>query len=113
MKRLAVTVVLAGFVTALLPIAAEAGCRWAGTAPFCSGRCGGNEIQIARRGGSIIRGTPYGEVGEPPYGRNCATGSKALCCTRCPPGLVWREAGGNRFDTFCVTPAERAAARRR
>ena len=34
-------------------------------------------------------------------------GTKALCCTRCPSGLVWRERGGNKFDTVCVTPEER------
>ena len=84
---------------------ADAQCVWRGTAPACAGECKPNEILRERRGGGLI--TPFGGPGEPPYGSNCITGTKALCCPRCPSGLVWREAGGNKFDVTCVTPAQR------
>jgi hypothetical protein len=52
-------------------------CRWSGTAPFCSGLCRGNEIQIKRnRWGRTTTGR----------GNRCASGTKALCCRRISGG---------------------------
>jgi hypothetical protein len=98
-----VLVFMAGLFTASQ---AQASCRWAGTAPICNGRCSGNEIQLEK-----FRG-PYVKRGQPSFGSQCLSGTKALCCTRCPTGLVWREQRGNKYDTICVTPQERAKAQR-
>ncbi len=77
--------VLALFTLALLVMfgsPAEAGCRWDGTAPACSGSCNANEIQKTRESGAIF-GSFVAE-GTPDFGEACFTGSKALCCTRTP-----------------------------
>jgi hypothetical protein len=84
---------------------AQAGCRWDGTAPSCSGSCNSNETEFLREGGLT---SPFGSEGVPDFGKACILGgSKALCCERCPSGLVWREKDGNRYDVVCVTPEER------
>jgi len=98
---------LASVSIVLLATPVEAACRWDGTAPVCAGECNAGEILMERRGGGLI--TPFGTPGEPPYGSNCVTGTKALCCPRCPSGLVWRDT--HKYDVVCVTPAERDAAR--
>jgi len=54
-------------------------CRWDGTAPFCSGECGGNETELTRLGSIPDFWIPP-FVTIPPFGASCATGSKALCC---------------------------------
>jgi hypothetical protein len=102
MSRKLVTLLSTVLVVGLLATAANAGCVWKGTAPFCSGHCNAGEIQIKRQS------TNYTSPEEPGFGSKCATGAKALCCTACPSGLVWREK--TYLDVVCVTPAERAAA---
>jgi hypothetical protein len=102
MSRNLVTLLSTVLFVGLLANAANAGCVWKGTAPFCSGHCNAGEIQIKRQS------TNYTSPGEPGFGSKCATGAKALCCTACPSGLVWREK--TYLDVVCVTPAERAAA---
>jgi hypothetical protein len=64
----------------VLPAAAQS-CRWAGTAPLCSGTCSGNETEITRLD-KIPDGwtSPFVNI-NPPFGDNCGTGTKALCCT--------------------------------
>jgi hypothetical protein len=81
----------------------RADCVWRGTAPICAGECNADEIEAKRQG------TDYIAEGEPNFGQYCYTGTKALCCTRCPEGLVWRES--RYLDTACVTPAERDAGK--
>jgi hypothetical protein len=82
---------------------AHAGCVWRGTAPICAGNCNSNEIEVKRLNG------PYVAESEPNFGKGCVSGTKALCCTRCPQGLVWRDS--HYLDTVCVTPAERDGAK--
>jgi hypothetical protein len=82
---------------------ARAECVWRGTAPACAGECNAAEIEVKRQG------TDYVAEGEPDFGQYCYAGTKALCCTRCPQGLVWRDS--HYLDTVCVTPAERDAAK--
>ncbi|MFN7939772.1 MAG: hypothetical protein U0R19_40975 [Bryobacteraceae bacterium] len=90
-------------------------CRWDGTAPFCDGSCGGDEVRA-----------------EPPAGSNsgnsCWTGSKVYCCKlgnssqplvgarecsygpgTCIRGYVWRDARPG--DKVCVTPQTRTQAK--
>jgi hypothetical protein len=103
MSQKLVALLSTAFIVALpLTTTAQAGCVWRGTAPICSGRCNANEIQVDVSGSGRVR------AGEPRFGETCFSGSKALCCTRCPSGLVWREK--TFLDVVCVTPAERAAA---
>lgn len=52
--------------------------RWDGTAPFCSGECNSNEIEITRA--TSPPGSPPAYNG-PQFGSACATGTKALCMT--------------------------------
>jgi hypothetical protein len=81
------------FVLALFtldtPFATAQSCRWDGTAPFCSGSCGANENELTRLG-SIpdFWVPPFVEV-NPPFGANCVTGSKALCCSTPGPHCRW------------------------
>jgi hypothetical protein len=88
----------------------EMGCRWDGRGPFCAGSCKSDEVEMKRRGTKA----QDLEVGEPVLdspGPFCVSGTKAMCCTRCPAGLVYRQ-GSSRFDLVCVTPAQRDAAKR-
>lgn len=55
-------------------------CRWDGTAPFCDGSCGGSETEVTRLDAIPSHWTaPFVNV-NPPFGSNCVTGTKALCC---------------------------------
>jgi hypothetical protein len=77
-------------VSFLVPSDASAqNCRWDGTAPFCSGSCGGGETEITR-----MSGIP--DFWEPPmvnmpadFGAECLTGSKALCCSQAGVTCRW------------------------
>ncbi len=68
-------------------------CRWDGTAPFCSGECGDNETEKLRAS-SGSGGTQNVESSNP-FGGDCATGSKALCCKT--PGRTCRWDGTAPF----------------
>lgn len=94
--RIGARVVLAIFLCALaLPSANAQSCRWDGTAPFCSGSCGANETELTRLG-SIpdFWVTPFVNA-NPPFGSNCTTGTKALCCAT--PGRSCRWDGTAPF----------------
>lgn len=90
---------------------AQAECRVDGDGPLCGGECRSDEIEIGRSkgnwGAEFIAVGPDGEPLELRTGSLCLFGSKAMCCTRCPKGLVWRNKEGNKLDTVCVTPEER------
>lgn len=91
------------------PAAAQS-CRVDGDAPKCAGKCDNNEIEVGRTsGGALITGKQFRALGmPPPTGSKCFLGgSKAICCPRCPQGLVWRQENGNKWDVVCVTPAVR------
>lgn len=62
------------------PPAASQTCRWDGTAPFCAGACGGNETEITRLDAIPSFWIPPFVNVTPPFGSNCVTGTKALCC---------------------------------
>lgn len=80
-KRVFLLVVVAFALFMLnLPFASAQSCHWAGTAPFCSGACGGNETELTRLGGIPDFWVPPFVNVNPPFGSNCATGTKALCC---------------------------------
>jgi hypothetical protein len=91
--------------------ASGAGCHWSGTAPFCAGACGDNEVRTNPPAGSSS-------------GASCITGHKVYCCPRyasvgqglaardcsygpgtCAQGYVWR--GVRDDDHVCVTPQMR------
>jgi hypothetical protein len=75
---------LVAFAFALLlldpPWAAAQTCRWDGTSPFCDGSCGGDETEVTRLGSIPSFWTPPFVNQNPPFGADCLTGSKALCC---------------------------------
>jgi hypothetical protein len=97
--------VAAAFFLAMLQVreaqAAEVGyeqCLWVGHSPFCFGNCpdGYQEIRRARKDPA------YSDVSQP-FGRNCLTGTKKLCCAQKKraqatlPSPIKPE-GGNRPD---------------
>lgn len=61
------------------------GCRWDGTAIFCSGSCPANMVEVARRRslvhGGIGTNIPNVETVNS-FGDSCVFGTKALCCPR-------------------------------
>jgi Polyglycine hydrolase-like, structural repeat len=72
------------FALALLALqipkaAAQTDCTWEGTAPFCDGECSGDKSEMTRLDTPPGGGGPPYYYG-PPFGKACATGSKALCC---------------------------------
>jgi hypothetical protein len=68
------------FILVVADSAAQAGCRWDGTAPSCSGKCNPNETEVQRAGGIT---SPFSSEGMPDFGKACILGgTKALCCTR-------------------------------
>ena len=76
-------------------------CRWDGTAPICAGRCNSNEQELTRLGSIPDFWVPPFVVSNPPFGSNCVTGSKALCCASRAAGTG---GGGCRWDgtaPFC------------
>ena len=82
------------FTLDMLPAAAQT-CRWDGTAPFCSGQCGGNETEMTRLDGLPDFWVPPFVNQNPPFGANCWTGTKALCCVT--PGRTCRWDGTAPF----------------
>jgi len=67
-------------------------CRWDGTAPFCEGRCRGDEISSEPPAGSSS-------------GAGCVTGSKAYCCSRQNAGTSRATLGINQVALiYGVTP---------
>jgi hypothetical protein len=76
--RICAVVLLVCALTA--PLAIAQSCRWDGTAPFCSGSCGGGETELTRLGSIPDFWVPPYVYQNPPFGSNCATGTKALCC---------------------------------
>src|SRR5688500_14848258 len=77
------------------PRTAAQTCRWDGTSPFCDGECGANETEITRLDAIPPHWTaPYVNV-NPPFGSNCFTGTKALCCST--PGRTCRWDGTAPF----------------
>ncbi len=93
----AALVVAAAFLMSLVPAGAQS-CRWAGTAPFCSGECGGNETEVARLDKiPDFWVYPFANV-QPPFGASCWSGTKALCCSS--PGQT-RHCGWNGTAPFC------------
>lgn len=78
----ALAAVIAAFLMTaamLLPARAQE-CRWDGTSPFCGGACGPNETELTRLGGIPDFWVPPFVNQNPPFGANCLTGTKALCC---------------------------------
>lgn len=61
------------------PVAAQ-DCHWDGTAPFCSGECGLDETEMTRLDAVPDFWIPPFVIMDPPFGKNCVTGTKALCC---------------------------------
>jgi hypothetical protein len=66
--------------TSVVSFAVAQQCRWDGTAPFCSGSCNGGETELTRLDGIPDFWVPPFVTVNPPFGSNCATGTKALCC---------------------------------
>jgi hypothetical protein len=66
-------------------------CRWDGTAPLCSGSCQSDEAEISRLGGIPDFWVPPFVNQTVPFGSNCVTGTKALCCKGAgvPAGCRW------------------------
>jgi len=105
--------ILARVVTALilfvleLPLANAQNCRWDGTAPFCSGSCGANETELTRLGSIPSFWVPPFVYVNPPFGSNCFTGTKALCCAT--PGGACRWDGTAPFCAGSCRSGERQA----
>ena len=73
-------------------------CRWDGTAPFCDGGCKGGEVYGGEAWDEDQARSVHGAMAAQMFGSDCATGTKAWCCTyRCPAGfrLTNLEPGGS------------------
>jgi hypothetical protein len=79
-------------------------CRWDGTAPFCSGECGGGETELTRLDSIPDFWVPPFVYINPPFGSNCVTGTKALCCAT--PGRSCRWDGTAPFCAGSCRPGE-------
>jgi hypothetical protein len=78
-RVLGLIVAAVALLTLDVPLASAQSCRWDGTAPLCDGSCRGNESELTRVGSlPDFWVAPFVTI--PPFGANCATGSKALCC---------------------------------
>jgi hypothetical protein len=97
MRRLLAFLVASALLTSIyhIPPTAAQTCRWAGTAPFCSGECGINETEITRLDAIPDFWTPPFVNVNPPFGSSCWTGTKALCCNT--PGRTCRWDGTAPF----------------
>ena len=93
-RACALIIVATALFTLKIPLTAQT-CRWDGTAPFCNGACGANETEISRLGSIPDFWVPPFVSQNPPFGENCATGSKALCCAT--PGRTCRWDGTAPF----------------
>ncbi len=94
-KVLAALIAIVSMVSVTHPNAAAQSCRWDGTAPFCSGSCGSNETEVTRLDGIPSFWVPPFVNQNPPFGSNCITGTKALCCST--PGRSCRWDGTAPF----------------
>ena len=73
-------------------------CRWDGTAPFCDGACKGGESFTGAAYDADQARNVHGAMAAQLFGSDCATGTKAWCCTySCPKGfrLITLEPGGS------------------
>jgi hypothetical protein len=110
LRRVLVPAVFAfALFTPGIPLAAAQSCRWDGTAPFCSGSCGANESELTRLGSIPDFWVPPFVQENPPFGANCATGSKALCCSTPGSSCRWDGtapfcSGSCRGDEVQVNP---------
>ena len=68
-----------GLVAGLAAPAAAQTCRFDGTAPWCAGECGDNEVEITRLD-AIPPHWEHPAIQTPPFGSDCWVGTKALCC---------------------------------
>lgn len=77
-------------------------CRWAGTAPWCNGECGGDEQEMTR----LDKLPPFWQTPmvsqTPPFGEACALGSKALCCKT--GKVCWWDGTAPFCDGSCDQP---------
>lgn len=92
------------YLTLNIPLADAQTCRWSGTAPFCSGECGGNETEVTRLDGIPDFWVPPFVNQNFPFGSNCVTGTKALCCST--PGRTCRWDGTAPFCDGECRPGE-------
>jgi hypothetical protein len=106
--RLGAVPLLVVCAVSVFSLPAQAGCRWDGSGPWCRGECSSNEVQVRRWDGGGIIFSPFDLEGslEPHFGAGCPSGSKALCCTKCGPGLVFES---TPLAQRCVTPDDKAA----
>jgi hypothetical protein len=80
-------------------------CHWNGTSPFCSGACGDNESEKLRS--RVGSGGIQNLESTNPFGADCFTGTKVLCCSS--PGRSCRWDGTAPFcDGGCRAGEERA-----
>ena len=94
-KILALIVFAFALFTMDIPLVAAQSCRWAGTSPFCSGECSGGETELTRLDSIPDFWVPPFVTVDPPFGSNCLTGTKALCCST--PGRICRWDGTAPF----------------
>ena len=100
LRALAVAAVLLALAELDISQTAAQTCRWDGTAPFCSGECGGNETEVSRLDAIPPHWIPPFVNQNPPFGSDCWTGTKALCCST--PGRTCRWDGTAPFcDGAC------------
>lgn len=90
---------------------ADLSCRWDGTAPWCSGSCGANETELTRLDAIPDFWVPPFVNVNPPFGSNCAIGTKALCCSTPGRSCRWDGtapfcSGSCRGDEVQATPPE-------
>jgi hypothetical protein len=78
-----------------VPHATAQSCRWDGTAPLCSGECGGDETEVTRLDAIPDFWIPPMVNQNPDFGEPCWTGTKALCCKT--PGRTCRWDGTAPF----------------
>lgn len=86
-------------------------CRWVGGPIFCDGECEDNETEMTRLSAIPPHWEPPFVNQNPPFGANCVTGTKALCCSA--PGRTCRWDGDGpicggecRADETETTPPE-------
>lgn len=99
----------------MVPYATALSCRWDGTAPFCSGSCGAGETEITRLDGIPDFWVPPFVNANPPFGSNCVTGTKALCCSTPGRSCRWDGtapfcSGSCRGDEVQTTPPENSSS---
>ena len=94
-RILALAVLAFALFTMDIPFANAQTCHWAGTAPLCSGECGGNETEVTRLDAIPDFWVPPFVNQNPSFGSNCVTGTKALCCST--PGRTCRWDGTAPF----------------